>query len=66
MKHISKLGPTNNRHHYTKFSCLDDLTPAICTALLFTSSETSSNSTHTGTKEQQQFYTFQIKVFFLA
>jgi hypothetical protein len=55
MRHDSKLGPTNNRHHYAKFSCLGDLTPAICTALLFTSSETSSNSKHTGTKDSSSF-----------
>ena len=28
------LGPTNIRHHYTKFSCWGDHTPTICAPLL--------------------------------
>ena len=55
MKQVSNLGSTNNRHHHAKFSCLGDLTPAICTALLFTSSETSSYSIYTRTKDSSSF-----------
>jgi hypothetical protein len=71
IRYVSNLGPTNNRHHHAKFSCLGDLTPAICTALLFTSSETCSNSINTGTKDSSNFILSKSKYsfwqnFFLA
>jgi hypothetical protein len=36
MKQVPYFGPTNIRHHHTKFSCRGSVAPMVCAPLLYT------------------------------